>query len=84
MVSKPIYGKRSVCQGIILALGIFFSAVLCGTLLRGLSLVQASQLAMQFESRVIISTLATKADPKFGVTYTTELPWLLQTLSELI
>lgn len=64
--------------------GDIFSAVLCGTLLRGLSLVQASQLAMQFESRVIISTLATKADPKFGVTYTTELPWLLQTLSELI
>lgn len=64
--------------------GDIFSAVLCGTLLRGLSLVQASQLAMQFESRVIISTLATKADPKFGVTYTTEFPWLLQTLSELI
>ncbi|WP_125708427.1 pyridoxamine kinase [Lacticaseibacillus porcinae] len=64
--------------------GDIFAAVLCGALLRGLTLGQASEIAVHFESRAIISTLAMKADPKFGVAYTTEIPWLLEMISKLL
>lgn len=62
--------------------GDIFSAVVCGAMLRGQSLRQACDLAMQFESRAILSTLAAKADPLFGIDYTSELPWLLASVTQ--
>lgn len=64
--------------------GDIFSAVLCGAMLRGVTLGQASQLAMQLVYRAINETLVTQADPRFGVAYTTQLAWLTQRMTEMI
>lgn len=64
--------------------GDIFAAVLCGALVEGIDLIEASHLAMNFVARALITTLADKSDPRFGVAYSAELPWLLHTISTRI
>ncbi len=56
--------------------GDIFASVLCGGLLAKLDLHAASALAATFLTRALTATAATARDPRLGVAYAAELPWL--------
>ncbi len=60
--------------------GDIFASVLCGALLSRRGLQEACDLAATFVTKAIISTLATVRDPRMGVDYVADLPWLIAQL----
>ena len=64
--------------GIWYGTGDIFSSVLLGALLDGLDLGAAARLAVRFTQGCILRTWARGTDPRFGVDFEHELPWLIR------
>lgn len=63
--------------------GDLFSSVVAGLLFQKVTLEAATETAVSYVEKVIQRTVASKLDPKYGVQFETDLPYLMETAARL-
>ncbi len=78
--NKIEYAMGDKIEGSYHGTGDIFGSVFCGAVLNGKTLLESAQLAVDFTIRAIKHTYAEKTDPKYGVHFEAELPFLVNAL----
>lgn len=63
--------------------GDLFSSVVAGLLFQKATLEAAAEVAVDYVEKVIQRTVASKSDPKYGVQFETDLPYLMEKAAQL-